>query len=605
MKVSINSKKLALLYILRILEKYSDIDHPLTQEQIIQKLDRDYNIVLERKAVASNITLLRDYAEVDIEEAARRKGVYLATRRFNDSELRFLIDSVFFSRHIPKNYADDIIKKLKKLGSIDFGKTIPSVYNIGTFYRTSSKEIFYIIEQLNEAMANDRKIILMYNEYGLDKKLHPSWEERKLINPYQIVLWNNHYYLIANIDMYDNITHFRLDKLTEIQITGEFRKNIRDTKERELNLGKYLLGHPYMSLGKSSIIRIRIVTNQIGCIIDAFGYDFQVVSTDMEFAEIDLRANEGDVYLWALQNGDFVEILAPQSLRNRIRWTTSTMTDRYLKNGQDRYFAAIEEARKGKLELFRMRVKGKIEKERIFNIYKAVLWETDITDIDFLLQYKKLEDLCVFESPISDCSCLARLTSLQNLDIRATNISSIDFLRNMRIDNLILAGNRIIDYSPIYEMKSLKCLTTDKAVIQKIDIGRLRSCFNDIEIFVRDDLIRERQESYSEKVETDFPFNLSKAIFGEHDIVFSNSQTKEIIDLLKKIMHERLNREEEEVIHYKYRLGKSEDEIAVMWGITATSVDQYHSAALRKMRHPTYFNQLAKYLCNNDKLRNL
>ena len=42
-----NSKKMALLYILQILGKYSDADHPLTQEQIIEKLDREYNVVLE------------------------------------------------------------------------------------------------------------------------------------------------------------------------------------------------------------------------------------------------------------------------------------------------------------------------------------------------------------------------------------------------------------------------------------------------------------------------------------------------------------------------------------------------------------------------------
>ena len=53
-------KKLALLRILQILERYSDSDHPLTQEEILKLLDEDYGIVIERKAVGRNISLLKE-----------------------------------------------------------------------------------------------------------------------------------------------------------------------------------------------------------------------------------------------------------------------------------------------------------------------------------------------------------------------------------------------------------------------------------------------------------------------------------------------------------------------------------------------------------------
>ena len=53
-------KKLALLRILQILRKHSDYDHPLTQEEIIKYLDKEYGIQMERKAVGKNISDLRD-----------------------------------------------------------------------------------------------------------------------------------------------------------------------------------------------------------------------------------------------------------------------------------------------------------------------------------------------------------------------------------------------------------------------------------------------------------------------------------------------------------------------------------------------------------------
>ena len=40
----LEAKKLALLRILQILEKYSDYDHPLTQDEIAHHLSHDYGI---------------------------------------------------------------------------------------------------------------------------------------------------------------------------------------------------------------------------------------------------------------------------------------------------------------------------------------------------------------------------------------------------------------------------------------------------------------------------------------------------------------------------------------------------------------------------------
>ena len=55
----IEPKKLALLRILEILKEHSDFDHPLKQEEIANYLEKDYGIIIERKAVGRNISLLK------------------------------------------------------------------------------------------------------------------------------------------------------------------------------------------------------------------------------------------------------------------------------------------------------------------------------------------------------------------------------------------------------------------------------------------------------------------------------------------------------------------------------------------------------------------
>ena len=107
-------KKLAPLRILQILYKYSDFDHPLWQEEIQRYLLRDYGIELERKAIGRDVSLLTA-AGFDI-DFIPKCGCYLASRIFDDDELRFLIDAVL-SSDIPKDRAQTLVKKLCGLSS--------------------------------------------------------------------------------------------------------------------------------------------------------------------------------------------------------------------------------------------------------------------------------------------------------------------------------------------------------------------------------------------------------------------------------------------------------------------------------------------------------
>ena len=111
---SLEPTKLALVRILQILEQYSDFDHPLKQQDIIEYLDKDYGIAIERKAVGRNLSLLKE-AGYDI--ASDRRGSYLAERTFDDSELRMLIDGVLASRHITAKHSKELIERLCSLSN--------------------------------------------------------------------------------------------------------------------------------------------------------------------------------------------------------------------------------------------------------------------------------------------------------------------------------------------------------------------------------------------------------------------------------------------------------------------------------------------------------
>lgn len=59
---TIQPKKLLILYILDILQKYTDAEHTLTQNEIVEILAKEYNMKADRKSVKRN---LMNLAEMD------------------------------------------------------------------------------------------------------------------------------------------------------------------------------------------------------------------------------------------------------------------------------------------------------------------------------------------------------------------------------------------------------------------------------------------------------------------------------------------------------------------------------------------------------------
>ena len=103
------TKKLALLRILEILQRNTDEAHPLTHNEIANLLLNEYGIEIERKAVGRNVSLL---LEADYDIVTTKRGVYLNERKYEPSEIRLLIDGVLSSKHIGVKHSRDLIEKL-------------------------------------------------------------------------------------------------------------------------------------------------------------------------------------------------------------------------------------------------------------------------------------------------------------------------------------------------------------------------------------------------------------------------------------------------------------------------------------------------------------
>jgi len=322
------NKKMLNMLILDILKEYSDEHHKLTQQEIIRLLKLNYDMECDRRSVKNNVLYLKEMGyDIGMDD-----GYYLQSREFEDAELRMLIDSVLFSKSLTQKQAKSLVEKLRNFGNRYFSAKVTHISNLPDLHHADNKQLMYALDAINDAIAEKKKIRFTYNSYGLDFKLHSRREEPYIVNPYQIVANNGRYYLIANYDKYDNISHYRLDKMTDVEVLDEKVKDKGKIVEfaQGYNLPKHMAEHIYMFGGTSEKVTLLVPESMMDEMVDWFGKDFGICKTNIAGRmKIVVSCNENAMFYWALQYGPYVEVLEPLSLRKRIKEAVYEISRKY------------------------------------------------------------------------------------------------------------------------------------------------------------------------------------------------------------------------------------------------------------------------------------
>ncbi len=343
-------KKQLILNILDILKKYTDEDHRLSQKEIVDILKTEYNMSADRKSVRRNILSLIELGyEIEYSEAIRMvpnkatgeleesyiwSDFYLV-RDFTDSELRLLIDSLLFSKHIPYSQCKELVEKLEGLSSRYFEAKVKHIRTMPD-NSPSNRQLFYTIDVLDEAISKGRQVSFAYNRYGTDKKLHSEKTsdgktKEYIINPYQIAATNGRYYLICNYDKYDNVSNFRLDRITDIKMLQTPVKPMKQVKglENGLSLPKHMAEHVYMFSGESVPVVFKAKKYIIGDVIDWFGKDIEITDETEEEITVRVTVNEKAMRRWGLQYALHTRIISPQSLAQQVKDDLKISMEKY------------------------------------------------------------------------------------------------------------------------------------------------------------------------------------------------------------------------------------------------------------------------------------
>ena len=322
-----NNKKLSILYILKILQDYSDENHLLTQKDIAKLLYTNYGMECERKSISSNIDALID---MDYDIVKSNNGCYLCSRKFEPSEIQFLIDAVFSSKSIPSKQSKELATKLSGLLSNYQKKQYKYIYKADEINRTSNKQLFYTIDVINEAIEKGKKIKFNYARHGFNQDENKKKREY-VINPYFLVNSQGKYYLVCNYEYFGDIANYKVEKIENIEILDRAIKPVTALKgyENGLDISKYTNEHIYMFSDAPIRAVVKVEDEKMVDVIeDWFGANARLYSQDNNmFAE--LRVSELSLIYWCLQYGESVELISPETTRKTIKEIVDEMAKKY------------------------------------------------------------------------------------------------------------------------------------------------------------------------------------------------------------------------------------------------------------------------------------
>ena len=348
MNYTVPPKKMLILNILDILKKYSDENHRLSAKEIGERLEKEYLQKVDRKAIKRNLLNLIDFGyELEFSESTRinRNGEeetitsdWYLVREFTDAELRLLIDSLLFSKHIPYNQCMELISKLEGLSNIYFKSKVKHIRTMPEKL-PENKALFYTIEILDEAIEKEKRVAFHYiNDYGIDKKprLRKNQNEKITtykVNPYQMAATNGRYYLICTHKYYPGtLTNYRIYRIVDIKLLDD--ETITPAREvpalkNGFDLPKHMAENIYMFGGE--IIRVKFLAKRyiVKDILDWFGYDVRLWENDDESVIVEVKVSEQAMLYWALQYGEHIEMLEPDSLRTRVGAAARNIADKY------------------------------------------------------------------------------------------------------------------------------------------------------------------------------------------------------------------------------------------------------------------------------------
>lgn len=308
-------QKSRILVLARIFREETDENHGLSLAQLEDRL-REYGVESERKTMYNDIEALRN-AGIDIiaDKQARNTTYFLASREFELPELYLLANAVASSKFISKRKSFKLIRKISSLAGKHEEKRLMRQITVSDRVKSTNESIYYTINDVNEAIAEGKKISFLYFNYDeKKKKVYHNDKQPLVISPRALVWKDENYYVTGYYDKRRKHVDFRADKMEKIHILDE-----KSYMDPYFDISDHCNSRFSMYGGERTKVKLRFDNSLAGVVIDRFGLKTHFTPMGNAFeieAEVDVSPT---FYGWLFQFGNKAQIVGPPSVRNEFR----------------------------------------------------------------------------------------------------------------------------------------------------------------------------------------------------------------------------------------------------------------------------------------------
>lgn len=313
-----SNQKLKLLYLLKLLNERTDEENTMTINDMIAELDR-YGITAERKSIYDDLEALRQYG-LDIETRKSKTTDYFVTSRlFELPELKLLVDAVQCSKFVTHKKSNELIKKIESLTSHKQALSLHRQVYVSNRVKTINESIYYNVDRLHAAIAENKKVSFKYFDYDIKKeKVYRKNGDKYTVSPYALSWDDENYYLITFSTKYNDFTHYRVDRMTEINLIDEDRDPLPDREH--FDIAEYTKKVFNMFSGEEVKVQLQFDNSLVNAVIDRFGKDIVIGEIDESSFYIWIKvAVSSTFFAWISQFGNKVKVLSPQTVVDQYK----------------------------------------------------------------------------------------------------------------------------------------------------------------------------------------------------------------------------------------------------------------------------------------------
>jgi len=310
--------KIRPLYVAKLLEELTDEDHYLSTVQLQNLLEERWGIKPYRQTIPHDIEVLRQ-AGMDIQMIPSTQNRYsLISRRFDDAELKLLIDAVASAKFISKKKSEVLTSKLAKLASSYKAAELNRNISVESRIKSENELTILIIDAINEAINKGKQIRFQYFHYNVRKRPEAKWDGYWYhTSPYRLIWNGDYYYVLCWNDKYNSISTYRVDRMVS---RPEIMEENAVPMPKRVNIDKYIntVFRMYAVNAERVPVELLCENAMMDAMIDRFGKTVKtkIVDPDHFLAEVAVAVN--DVFFgWIFGFGGKVKIAGPENVKEQ------------------------------------------------------------------------------------------------------------------------------------------------------------------------------------------------------------------------------------------------------------------------------------------------